>query len=283
MGCVLGGGGGMRRTVSRQAMHELNTAKARDEARCAPVFEALGIQKNKKLKDTILSAYSDCVSGGRGSVKQMFHAFDVDKNSRQYMRRTFTCLDPRNDKNFTSPQFALCLWNYVTVNMRVPQRRGPPIMAAEWTGRCFFGGDRCSPDFAASKDAVFELMDATMGLSAKYDYRPKSENNKDMKVFVGNSKEYDVKKAKALLQKEMGRAKTVDLKSFVRLAAKLQGILRFDGGAHHIITRKLKGGEGRWKKAALARTSTGEFDKIVEQLERDHPGLLRAPSKYASD
>ena len=77
--------------------------------------------------------------------------------------------------------------------------RGPPVKKAEWVGRAYLGGDSCDPTFEASKDDVFYLMDATMGLSKEFDYRPKSENNRDMKAFVGNSKEYDVKKAKAIL------------------------------------------------------------------------------------
>ena len=78
------------RTVSKQAMYELRSARSRDEAECAAVFEALEIdgKKHKKLRGKILQAYSNVVSGGSGHIKQLFEEWG-STNSREYMKRTF--------------------------------------------------------------------------------------------------------------------------------------------------------------------------------------------------
>ena len=98
------------RTVSKQAMYELRSARSRDEAECAAVFEALEIdgKKHKKLRGKILQAYSNVVSGGSGHIKQLFEEWGVEQNSRDYMKRTFCCLDP-GSSHFTAPMFVLCL------------------------------------------------------------------------------------------------------------------------------------------------------------------------------
>lgn len=254
-------------------MHELKTARFRDEKLCAPVFEALGIddKRSRKLRDSILKAYSNVVSGGTGHIEQLLEEFEVEPNSREYMRRTFCCLKP-NSSRFTAPMFALCLWNFMT--LETGGIRAPPIKKAEWVGRAYFGGIECSAEYEATQEEVFELMDATMGLSKKYDYRPKSENNRDMKVFVGNSKEYDVKKAKGILKSHLKRGKkTIDSESFIRLACKLQGMLKFSG-QQHLVKRKV-GGDKLWKKHQQKRKTCDEFDKVVESLRRDYPGILK--------
>ena len=63
---------GLGRTVSKQAMYELKSARSRDEAACAAVFEALEIdgKKHKKLRGKILKAYSNVVSGGTQRIQR---------------------------------------------------------------------------------------------------------------------------------------------------------------------------------------------------------------------
>ena len=133
---------GLGRTVSKQAMYELKSARSRDEAACSAVFEALEIHGNKhrKLRSKILKAYSNVVSGGTGHIKQLYEEWEVERNSREYMKRTFCCLDPGSSR-FTGPMFVLCLWNFMTLENG--GLRGPPVKKAEWIGRAYFGGNRC--------------------------------------------------------------------------------------------------------------------------------------------
>jgi hypothetical protein len=273
---------GLGRTVSKQAMYELKSARSRDEAACSAVFEALEIHGNKhrKLRAKILKAYSNVVSGGTGHIKQLYEEWEVERNSREYMKRTFCCLDPGSSR-FTAPMFVLCLWNFMTLENG--GLRGPPVKKAEWIGRAYFGGNRCDPTFEASQDEVFRLMDAAMGLSKDFDYNPRSENNRDMKVFVGNSKEYDVKKAKTIMKAHIKKGKTtLDAEDFCRLGCKLQGILKFSGQQHLV---KLKvGGDKLWRNLQAKRKTCGQFDEIVEVLRREAPQVLKAKTggtKYA--
>ena len=273
---------GLGRTVSKQAMYELKSARSRDEAACSAVFEALEIHGNKhrKLRSKILKAYSNVVSGGTGHIKQLYEEWEVERNSREYMKRTFCCLDPGSSR-FTAPMFVLCLWNFMTLENG--GLRGPPVKKAEWIGRAYFGGNRCDPTFEASQDEVFRLMDAAMGLSKDFDYNPRSENNRDMKVFVGNSKEYDVKKAKTIMKAHIKKGKTtLDAEDFCRLGCKLQGILKFSGQQHLV---KLKvGGDKLWRNLQAKRKTCGQFDEIVEVLRREAPQVLKAKTggtKYA--
>ena len=129
---------------------------------------------NKKVQKSLLDMYEHTCHGGRGSVKYFMEQTRADKKFEYYLTRSLTYFNP-GGTSFTAPQFVLLAWNLLTLQHNVDG-------AAEWSFRVWFGGEDYSVEAEAERKNVFEMLDSSLGLSAKYDYRPGSEKFKKMKA-----------------------------------------------------------------------------------------------------
>jgi len=257
----------MRRTVSKQAMHDIKNARGKDANDCKPVFDALGV--SKKMQGRLLDLYEHSCAGGRGSVKEFMRAVKAEKSFEYYLTRSLTFFNV-GGRSFTCPQFVLLIWNLVTL-----QRNADA--SAEWSFRVWFGGDEYDKDVIAPRNNVFEMLDSSLGLSAKYDYRPGSEKFKNLKGFVGNPHDFDVKKGKMLMKSCCGE-EDVNLKGWMKLAARAKPVLKYPFAVVEEIKRQTKL-EKEWNKLSLKRRSCEELDALVAEINTSSSECLKSSSR----
>jgi hypothetical protein len=269
--CITFQAHGLKKTVSRQAMHDIKSARKKDMIACAPVFETLKF--SKKMQNSILDLYEHCCSGGRGSIKYLFDAVKVDKAHHHFVMRSFTYFNP-GGKSFTCPQFCVLVWNLLTLQMNADA-------AAEWSFKVWFGGATYSSDVEAEKKNVFEMLDSSLGLSSKYDYRPNSEKYRGMKGFVGNSHQWDVKKGQLLMKSCVGDG-DVHLRGWLKLAARAKPVCKFPYSVCEELRMLLKNNK-QWQKMTIGRKTCQELDEVVAQIKILDPECLKSSTRISSD
>ena len=220
---------------------------------------------NKKVQKSLLDMYEHTCHGGRGSVKYFMEQTRADKKFEYFLTRTLTYFNP-GGTSFTAPQFVLLAWNLLTLQHNVDG-------AAEWSFRVWFGGEDYSVEAEAERKNVFEMLDSSLGLSAKYDYRPGSEKFKKMKGFVGNSHEYDTKRGQALMNTCCGSGGDVDCKGFMRLAARAKPVTKFPYPVCDELRTQMKNSKA-WDKMCMQRRQCNELDSIIDRIKKDSPMCL---------
>ena len=253
---------GLGRSISRQAMHDISNARNKDMKQCKPVFELLKF--NKTMQKKIINIYESCCSGGKGNVNYLLEALRVDKAFHFYIMRSFTYFNP-GGKSFTSPQFVVLVWNLLTLQMNADA-------SAEWSFKVWFGGDTYASDATAERNSVFEMLDSSLGLSSKYDYRPKSEKNKMFKGFVGNSHDWDKKKGQLLMKSCCGDG-DVDLKGWTKLAARAKPVCKFPFPVCDEFRTLLKSSK-QWEKMTMGRRACNDLEAVIAQIKSTAPNVL---------
>ena len=261
--CASTQGNGLKKSASRQAMHDIKNHRAKDLLACQPVFTVLKF--NKTMQKRIVSLYENCVSGGKGSVKYLYDAIHVDKAHHHYIMRSFTYFNP-GGRSFTCPQFCVLVWNLLTLQMNADA-------SAEWSFKVWFGGDDYNSEMDANKQAVFEMLDSSLGLSSKYDYRPKSETYKSVKGFVGNSTDWDMKKGQILMKSCCGTG-DVNLLGWTRLAARAKPVTKFPFPVCDEIRTQLKSSK-QWQAMTMQRRAFNELDTVIAQINEIDPMCLQ--------
>ena len=155
--CIAKERDGLGRTKSMLARTDLKVARAKDILLCAPVFEVLALHKS--VQKQLLNMYEHTNSGGRGSVKYFMEQIRATKDMEHYLTRSL-CFFNKGGRSFTAPQFCLLIWNLLTLQHNADG-------AAEWSFRVWFGGFDYSVEAIANRQDVFEMLDSSLGLTAK--------------------------------------------------------------------------------------------------------------------